>query len=206
MFSKLNKLDLLPILLWLTIIYITYTFMHGVDHFLELTPQALGKYYPYKWVIIVHITTGGGALIFGFVQFSKKLRTYSWKLHRIIGFVYLLSILLSSFCALFLSFTTAYHVNFPYAFSLHIWASVWISSTALAYYFVLQRKINLHHQWMVRSYLVTLAFVISGLLLKFDFVLQMGSFEEISPSLFWLGWSVPLYVYEIYLSSIKRRV
>ncbi|MBL0740641.1 hypothetical protein [Chryseolinea lacunae] len=59
---------------------------------------------------------------------------------------------------------------------------------------------------MTRSYLVTLAFVVSGLILKMPFVQKLGSFEEISPSLFWLGWAVPLYVYEIIRGQRELRL
>jgi hypothetical protein len=189
--------DITPIFIWLLVIFISWTFMQGANHFLELTPEALGKYYNYKWILISHITAGGGALILGIVQFWGKLRTYSWKLHKIIGFFYLLAVVVSSFCAVVLAFTTSYEVNLAYAFSLQIWVSIWISSTSLAYFFAVRKKIKLHQEWMTRSYLVTLAFVISGLILKTSYVQNLGNFEDISPSLFWLGWAVPLYIYEI---------
>ncbi|MES2477864.1 MAG: DUF2306 domain-containing protein [Bacteroidota bacterium] len=193
--------DIRPILIWLLVIFITWTFMRGAHHFLDLTPEALGKYYNYKWVLIAHITAGGGALILGIVQFWKKLRTYSWKIHRIVGFLYLLAVVVSSSCAVVLAFTTSYKVNLAYAFSLQIWVSVWISATALAYFFAIKKKFKLHQEWMIRSYIVTMAFVVSGLILKTPYVQNLGSFEDISPSLFWLGWSVPLYLYEIIRSS-----
>ena len=193
----LSYADLIPFSIWLFVLFITWTFMHGADHFLQLTPEALGKYYNYKWILIAHITAGGGVLVSGIVQFWKKLRTYSWQLHRIIGFFYLLAVMVSSFCAVILAFTTSYEINLPYAFSLQVWVSVWISATSLSYYFAFRKKFRLHEEWMIRSYLVTIAFVISGLILKIPFVKNLGSFEDISPSLFWLGWSLPLYIYEI---------
>ena len=202
---KFRKTDITPIFIWVLVIFITWTFMHGADHFLELTPKAMGKYYNFKWILIAHITAGGGSLILGIVQFWEKLRNYSWKLHRVIGFLYLLAVLVSSFCAVILAFTTSYDVNLPYAFSLQVWVSVWISATTLAYYFAVKKKFKLHQEWMTRSYIVTMAFVISGLILKIPYVKNLGSFEDISPSLFWLGWAVPLYIYEIIRSSKQTK-
>ncbi|MCY1480806.1 hypothetical protein D3C87_68660 [compost metagenome] len=202
---KLEKTDLGPLFIWVLIIFLTWLFMHGADHFLLLTPEALGKYFKLKWVLIAHITAGGGALVLGFVQFWPKLRNFSWKLHRIIGFLYLLAILLSSSCAVILAFTTAYEVNWAYAFSLQVWVTVWISATAIAYYAIIKRNVSLHKEWMVRSYIVTLAFIISGLAIKIPYVQNLGTFADISPSLFWMGWSVPLYVYQIVLSSKKKK-
>lgn len=197
---KVDQTDVAPLLLWGVIVFLTWLFMHGADHFLTLTPEALGKYFKLKWVLIAHITAGGGALVLGLVQFWPKLRNFSWKIHRMLGILYLLAILVSSLCALVLAFTTAYGVSWAYAFSLQIWVSVWISSTVIAYYAALKRKFSLHKEWMVRSYLVTLAFIISGLSLKIPFIQSLGSFSELSPSLFWLGWAVPLYIYQIILS------
>ncbi|NDI97488.1 DUF2306 domain-containing protein [Flavobacterium sp. LaA7.5] len=202
---KLDKTDIVPVLIWVTILFLTWLFMHGADHFLELTPEALGKYFNLKWFLIAHITAGGGALVLGLVQFWRKLRNYSWKLHRVIGFLYLLAILVSSTCAVILAFTTAYEVNWAYAFSLQIWVSVWISAAFIAYYAAIKKKFKLHEEWMVRSYIVTLAFIISGLSLKLKFIQDLGSFEDISPSLFWMGWAVPLYIYQVILSAKQKR-
>lgn len=67
----------------------------------------------------------------------------------------------------------------------------------MAYYAAVKKNIQIHQEWMIRSYIVTIAFVISGLIIKIPYVQQLGSFEEISPSLFWLGWAVPLFIYEL---------
>ncbi|MFD2148515.1 DUF2306 domain-containing protein [Mucilaginibacter antarcticus] len=159
--------------------------------FLELTPEALGKYFELKWFVIAHITTGGGSLILGFIQFWPSLRNCSWKAHRAIGLLYLLAVLASSICAVILAVTTAKEVNWAYAFSLQIWVTVWISSTVIAYYSALKGRYTLHKEWMVRSYLVTLAFIISGLALKTSYIQSLGSFADISPSLFWMDGRYP---------------
>lgn len=201
---RVSQTDIVPILLWIIITFITWLFMHGANHFLELTPQALGKYFKLKWILIAHITTGGGALVLGLILFWAKLRTYSWKLHRILGMLYLLAVLVSSSSALILAFTTAYKVNWAYAFSLQVWVSVWISATFIAYYTALKKSFKLHQQWMTRSYIVTLAFVVSGLALKLPIIQKLGSFADISPSFFWMGWAVPLYIYEVLLSGRRK--
>lgn len=195
----------LQILFWLGIFLITYFFMRGADRFLELTPRALGKYFELRWVLIAHITAGGGALILGPIQFWNQVRIYSKKLHRLLGLLYLLAILVSSFCAIILAFTTSYEVNWPYAFSAQVWVSVWIISTIIAYRSAISGKFTLHKEWMTRSYIVTVAFVVSGSLLKILLAIEFGSFEEISPSLFWFGWSVPLFIYQVILSLKSTR-
>ncbi|UYQ93187.1 DUF2306 domain-containing protein [Chitinophaga horti] len=196
-----HKLITIPQLLgWLLIFALTKYFMSGADHFLALTKEALGKYFTLRWVLIAHITAGGGALILGPVQFWSRLRTQYVRLHRWLGLAYLLAILVSSVCALILSFTTSYEVNWAYAFSLQVWVAVWIITTVIAYRAALMHQYKLHQEWMVRSYMVSLAFIISGLALKFLLWIDFGSFEDIAPSLFWMGWSVPLFIYQVILS------
>ena len=200
---KLSMKDLVPISIGLIIFFLTWLFMHGAEHFLLLSPASLGKYFQFRWVLIAHITARGGALMLGILQFWKTLRLYSAKVHRIIGLLYLLAIMLSSLCAVILAFTTAKEVNWAYAFSLQVWVSVWISSTAVAYYAAVVKQFHLHQQWMVRSYLVTLAFIISGLALKIPAMERIGTFADISPSFFWMGWSVPLFIYQLLLDAKK---
>ncbi|HEX2630216.1 MAG TPA: DUF2306 domain-containing protein [Chitinophagaceae bacterium] len=190
---------------WIIIIALTRYFMSGADHFLELTPEALGKYFSVKWILIAHITAGGGALILGPIQFWGKFRTRYIKLHRWIGFAYLLAIVVSSAGAVILSFTTAYYVNWAYAFSAQVWAAVWIITTFIAYRAAVQKKFVLHREWMTRSYIVTVAFIISGLTLKYLLKIGFGKFEDISPSLFWMGWSVPLFIYQVVLSFKAKK-
>jgi hypothetical protein len=199
-----GRADVVILAFWLCIFAATHYFMRGADHFLQLTPEALGKYFKFKWILIAHITAGGGALILGPLQFWKRFQRGSWKVHRVIGILYLLAILTSSFCAVILAYTTAYTVNWAYAFSVQVWVSVWIIATFIAYRSALQRKFKLHKEWMVRSYIVTVAFIVSASVAKLPIVQRLGSFEEISPSLFWMGWSVPLFVYEVILSFARK--
>ncbi len=199
-----TRAELLPVLLWLAILGLTHTFMRAADHFLELSPEAMGKYFNLRWILILHITAGGGALVLGPLQFWKRLQGGSWRLHRVLGLLYLLAILASSACALILAFTTAYKINWAYAFSLQVWVAVWVITTFIAYRCALKKRFLSHKEWMMRSYLVTFAFIVSGLLLKTDYVQQLGTFDEISPSFFWMGWSVPLFGYEVLLSFRRK--
>ena len=200
---RLFRTDIIPFLIWLSVVFMTWLFMHGADHYLQLTREAMGKYYELRWILIAHITAGGGALISGIIQFWPRLRNYSWKLHRFIGFIYLLAILVSSTCAMILACTTAYKVNWANAFTLQVWAGVWISATFVAYYAAVRRRFQLHREWMTRSYIITIAFLVSGFVYKIPYIQQLGSYAEVSTPLFWMGWSVPLYVYELIRSGKK---
>jgi uncharacterized membrane protein len=164
-----------------------------------------GKYVDVKALLLLHISGGAVALLAGPLQFWEDLRIKRGSLHRRMGKVYVLAVAMSAPCAAYLSATTAYAVGRPYALSLQVWVSVWMLATWLAYRYARQKKFKLHKEWMVRSYLVTLAFVTSALLSKLPFVASQGTFAEVSPSLFWAAWSVPLFLYDIVLSAQRKQ-
>jgi uncharacterized membrane protein len=174
-------------------------------HLFELTRQALGKYFPIRGVLLLHFSGGAVALLTGPFQFWEDLRNTRRALHRAMGITYVLAIAVSAPCAAFLSFTTAYSVGWAYAFSLHVWVSAWMIATFLAYRYARQKRFKLHKEWAVRSYLVTLAFVISALLYKIPAVARQGSFAEVSPGLFWGAWAIPLFAFDVVLSSRRKQ-
>ncbi len=165
----------------------------------------LGKYADVRVLLWLHVSGGAVALLTGPFQFWKELRIKRRSLHRGMGKAYVLAVAISAPCASYLSLTTAHAVSRPYAFALQVWVSVWMLSTWLAYRYARQKKFKLHQEWMVRSYLVTLAFVTSALLFKLPFVASLGSLTEVSPSLFWAAWSVPLFVCDIVLSAQRKQ-
>ncbi|NIG55750.1 DUF2306 domain-containing protein [Chitinophaga sp. Cy-1792] len=193
--------DIIPLLIWISIFFMAWLFMHPADPYLAMTREALGRYFPVRWFLIAHITSGGGSLLSGAIQFWPKLRNYSPLLHRAVGYIYLLAVLVSSICALVLASTAAYALSWAYAFTLQVWASVWISATFIAFWMAVRKQFKLHKEWMIRSYIITVAFLVSGFASRLPVMQQLGSFAEVSVPLFWMGWAVPLYVYEIIRSS-----
>lgn len=174
-------------------------------HFFKLTKEELGKYFDIRLLLLVHIAGGATALLTGPLQFWDELRRKSRALHRRIGMTYLVAIAVSAPCALFMSFTTARELGWPYTASLQAWVAVWTVSTWLAYRYARQKKLKLHKEWMIRSYLVTFAFVVSALLAKVPVIASRGSFAEVSPVLFWVGWTVPLFIVDVVLSAQRRQ-
>lgn len=197
--------EILRILQGIVILSLSIYFIYHTLHFFRFTKEDLGKYFDIRWILILHISGGAIALLIGPFQLWEKFRTKRWRLHRVLGFIYLLAILVSSTCAIYLSVTTAFQVNNPYAFSLHIWIGVWVVSTFIAYYAAIKRKFLLHQEWMTRSYIATVAFVLSALILRLPQVQRYGNFAEISPSIFWFGWAVPFFVYDIILSARRKK-
>lgn len=205
----MNSISLLrrpfPIVIGLFLLGASLYFIAYTAHFFGSEPGVLGKYQSVKWLLWPHIFCGAISLLAGPFLLWEAFRNRYLRIHRGLGVAYVLAVLISGICAVGLSFTTAYEVNRPYAFSLHVWVAAWLFATGFAFVMVKRRKLKLHREWMVRSYLLTFAFVVSALLLKLPFVQGLGEFGEIAPSLFWFGWAVPLFVYDVILALRNER-
>lgn len=187
------------------IIALSLYFLAINAHFFALEKADLGKYFDLRFVLLAHIAGGATALVTGPLQLSKALRLRYRLLHRRLGIAYLVAIVISAPCAVVLTLTTARELGWPYVLSLQAWVSVWMVSTGLAYRYARHQKFRLHEEWMTRSYLVTVAFVLSALLGKLPLVARLGTFAEISPTLFWSAWALPLFAYDIFLSAQRRQ-
>ena len=185
-------------LLGIVVMVLAVYFLVTSAHFFTDGPEALGKYVPFRLLILTHISAGAFALLSGPLLLSKRVRTAKPVLHRGLGKAYLGLVLLSGGAAAVLSFTTAYAEGWPYALSLQVWVIVWLSASALAYRAALHRNFKLHQLWMTRSYIVLFAFVIGALIFKLPPVRALGSLADVGPSIFWFSWAVPLYVYDFW--------
>lgn len=179
-------------------------FIYQSAHFFNFTPQGLGKYFSLKWVIMGHIAGGSLGLLLGPFQLWKKFRVKYWKVHRIMGRIYISAIVVGAICALVLASTTAIAVGWPYALSLHVLATVWLVSALFTFGTVLKKKMKQHKEWANRSYISTVAFIAQAFTMQLPVMATLGSFAEVSPTIIWCSWTVPLFAYEC-VRTIKSK-
>ena len=55
----------------------------------------------------------------------------------------------------------------------------------------------MHKEWMIRSYIVTFAFVLFRWLVDLPFVAELGNFIERAPTVGWGSWVIPLGIVEM---------
>jgi hypothetical protein len=133
------------------------------------------------------------------LQFSARLRARRRGLHRWLGRVYAVSILIAGIAGLTLGFTTA---EGPVAASgLMALAAVWLGTTALAVWHAVNRRIALHRAWMIRSAALTLAAVTLRIYLPIG-GLTVG-YEASYPVICWLCWVPNLTTAEWFLTREK---
>jgi len=104
----------------------------------------------------VHVFTSLLALAAGFTQFAPSLLRRWPPVHRWMGRLYVLDVcLVTGPASLIMAFYANGGITSRLAFS--ILATLWITTTALAYRTALRRQWSEHRAWMIRSYALTLS-------------------------------------------------
>ena len=106
-----------------------------------------------RYLIFPHALFGTLALLSGPVQFSTRLRRRYLSFHRILGRLYVLSVVSAAVLAMIIS------AGHPLFAGTVVQASAWIICTLAAFLTARNRHIAQHRQWMVRSYAVTFTFI-----------------------------------------------
>ena len=150
----------------------------------------------YKIAFYVHVTFSIFSLFAGFTQFSKNIRTKFTKIHRVIGWIYLASILLFAAPS---GFIIGYYANGGFwsqlAFCLLAIGWFWFSLKALLA--IKQKNYKKHQIFMIRSFSLTLS-AITLRLWKYLIVLAFQPRPmDVYQIVAWLGWGLNLVIAEI---------
>ncbi len=143
--------------------------------------------------IRAHYTAAVWRCLLGPALLLKEVRNKKYESPPVAGKVYVLCVLVSSVCALCLTFVTTNRVGYMYTVSIWFMLLAWVCTTGIAYWTIRRRMIAEHEEWMVRSYIVTFAFIVQNYILKIPILMSLGSFAEVSPNIFWFSWSLPLF-------------
>ena len=132
-----------------------------------------------------HIFSGGLALLIGWTQFGSKFRNRHLALHRRIGKIYVIAVLISSVAAIGISFfSTGGMVSALGFFSLGI---IWLYTTVMAYSAIRKGQIQRHQKMMVYSYAVCFSAVTLRIWLPL-LVITFGDFITAYVIVAWLCW------------------
>jgi len=153
---------------------------------LSKKPPELFQNYVWHFLFYTHIALGGIALLTGWSQFSQKLRQKRLNLHRNLGKIYVISVLLSGIAGLYIAFHATGGIVAILGFASL--AVLWLFTTFNAYTSIRKKEITLHQQWMIRSYALTFAAVTLRIWLPlFTGVFGM-SFISAYVIIAWLAW------------------
>lgn len=185
------------LLLLLSIPYLEIS--RGVD-FLK-TKQLIYHIKHWRYSFYIHVFSSILIIISGLFQFSKTILNKYTRIHRISGFVYLVTtLLISGPAALVMSFYA--NGGYPAQTSFVLLSILWLGSTFLGYYYLRKKEYEKHGKWMVRSYALTLSAVSLRLYSYLFNVFQLTlNPVDLYILLSWASWIPNLLVAEI---LIKR--
>lgn len=161
--------------------------------FLDHRQPSFAYYQPILGWIVPHGLAGLLALGAGALQFSTRLRTRLPRIHRMVGYAYIAGVSVSAVLSLVI---TSLHNELPLRVTIFVQSSLWIAATGTAYYCIRHRRIDAHREWMMRSYAITLIFLVNRVV---DAVPALGALDTGSnPSMLWicnlLAWVVPSFI------------
>ena len=148
--------------------FVTYGKNRGV--FDPSTPVAQ-HFAPAKMFLAVHAFFAALAMTLGAFQFSNRLRARYLKLHRTMGYVYVVSVFIGAPMAIPL----AAKVDTPSLVAASVvQAFGWMLCTGIALYCVRSGNIAQHRRWMIRGYPFAMVFTVARILIPIPPILRSG--------------------------------
>ncbi|WP_142725244.1 DUF2306 domain-containing protein [Chryseobacterium sp. ON_d1] len=111
----------------------------------------------WKTAFFAHITFGGLALLIGWRQFGNSFRIKHLRIHRIIGHLYMISVVISSISAIYMGFYA--NGGLISAAGFICLGVTWLITTLVSIVKIRKRNIIQHQQLMTYSYACTFAAV-----------------------------------------------
>ncbi len=164
------------------------------------TKGILADDFAWKLAFNAHIVGGGVALLIGWLQFNGNLRRKRPSIHRLVGKIYVFSVLVpGGLGGLYVGFFANEGIVSQVGFVGL--ALAWLFSTYKALSAIRQRQIEQHKRWMIRSYALTFAAVTLRIWLP---LLTFGvgvSFAIAYPIIAWVCWVPNLLLAEFLISK-----
>jgi uncharacterized membrane protein len=162
--------------------------------YLTLDATVLARYPHRRPELLLHIAAGAVALLVGPIQLWLGLRGRTLAAHRVLGFTYVTSVGLGSVAAFYLAARTT--LGWVFATGITGLGIAWILTTTLAVVAIRRGLVEQHKEWMIRSYVVTFAFVTFRALWLTLQAAGIGTQAEQLGASAWFCWAVPLLIVE----------
>ena len=168
-----------------------------------IVPDALhaARYTTTRPWLLVHIACGAVALLAGPVQLWLGLARRSLQLHRRLGMTYVASVAVGSIAAFGLAAQT--RLGWVVGAGLSGLGTAWLVTTGLAVLAIRRGLIAQHQEWMIRSYVVTFAFVTFRAFWAGLQAMGVGTMPEQLAAASWFCWAAPLLVTEAVMQGRK---
>ncbi len=143
--------------------------INGVEKgYLELKSQEVLHNNIWWTFLYTHITSGGIAILIGWLQFSDKLRTKRPNWHRSIGKIYVISALICSISGFYIGYYATGGLLAGLGFMSV--AVIYFYTTLQGYLTIRKKHIVMHQNYMTYSYAACLAAVSLRILVPLSFI------------------------------------
>jgi hypothetical protein len=183
-----------------TIIAAMAWFVARKAHYLtDYSPGSYTEYFwPHRLGLVAHLVGGIVALLAGLTQIWLGLTHRTGPLHRALGKIYASSVLVGSLGGFYLASVIpgppAYRTGLIF---LNV---AWLITTGMALYSIRTRRVEQHREWMLRSYVVTFAFVTyrlgENLVRHWVTLPETPDADDIAIMMAWACWAIPLLLAE----------
>ena len=139
---------------------VAYVLWHNESFLINRADPVWQHYKPFRWWLLPHGLAGACAILLGPLQFSDRLRARFTKFHRVVGRIYITGALIVAPLGAYIQFFEE-RMGGPRSFSIAalVDAILLMLTTAIAFAFILNGKVQQHRQWMTRSFAVALVFL-----------------------------------------------
>lgn len=138
----------------------TYVLVHNESFLINAQDPEWQHIHPFRWYLLPHGLAGACALLLAPMQFSDRLRRSCAKLHRVVGRIYVGSVLIAAPMGFYVQyFEERSGAARSFSIAAAAQATSWIVTTLVALAFIVQGKVEPHRRWMTRSFSVALVFL-----------------------------------------------
>lgn len=179
--------------------YAVFVYGSGDVQRAPVHPAMIAVFKEHRALITTHAVAAALALVLGPFQFLDRLRAARPRLHRTLGYLYLvLGVSVGGVSGLLLARHSFGGLVSHLGFALL--AVLWLLTGVLAVVAAKARRFADHRTWMIRNFALTFAAVTLRLYLPLFFVAGLR-FENFYPAVAWLCWVPNLIVAEWWFLS-----
>ncbi|HXM94196.1 MAG TPA: DUF2306 domain-containing protein [Candidatus Dormibacteraeota bacterium] len=180
-----------------------YVRRDALHYIFRYTPESFKKFWPERFVIRTHIAAAMVMILLGPLQFWTGFRRRYMTLHRWSGRVFLLTGAVAACLVLYMGLHPLLG-GVVYGFGLFLNGLFWLAAAAMAYYAIRIGNVQVHKEWMIRTYVLTCAGLVGvRVIFDMDFLGRRIGPDALNDLSTWANWTVPLMVTEIAL-QIRR--
>ena len=139
---------------------LAYVFVHNEYFLISAKDPEWQHIEPFNWWLLPHGIAGACALLLGPMQFSDWLRQKFTRLHRVVGRIYVVAVLIAAPLGAYIQyFNERAGTPRSFSFAAGTQMALWMLTTGIAMAFILRGRVQQHRQWMTRNFAVALVFL-----------------------------------------------